>query len=62
MCHNPDAAYPGGNTETTDPATMCKDGVISISSDAKNMIRTTNWYDLTGCVGGYPDHVKSASC
>merc|ERR1711894_738898 len=35
---------------------MCEDGVINISAEAKNMIRTMNWYDLTGCVGGYPDH------
>ena len=40
---------------------MCEDGVISISAEARDMIRTMNWYELTGCPGGYPDHVMSAS-
>jgi len=56
VCHNPKAAYPGGNTETTND--MCEDGVISISTDARSMIKTMNWYELTGCPGGYPDHAE----
>ena len=36
---------------------MCEDGVITISTEARTMIKTMNWYELTGCPGGYPDHV-----
>jgi len=54
VCHNNAASYPGGNTVTTND--MCEGGVITISGEAQTMIKTKNWYDLTGCPGGFPDH------
>ena len=57
VCRNPGAdLYPDGSN-ISGPED-CEFKIVDISLAARDWIMSRSWEEVTGCPGGYPDHVE----